>query len=109
EGTDPRRWTPPATVAHRPAPVSVLGLRMRVSAADRARVQWEEILQATRAEETPTRLVYSWPESPMTITIDVDPTGAEGPVAVELATTRSLVLPPGPVADLGGTFRLTHP
>ena len=43
-GTDEHRWTPRATVANPPAPVSVLGLRMRVSDADRARVQWEEIL-----------------------------------------------------------------
>jgi hypothetical protein len=92
-----------------PAPVSVLGLRMRVSAVERARMQWEEILHGTRAEETPDRLVYAWPDSPMTITIDVDPTGAEGPLAIELATTRPLALPPGPVPDLGATFRLAQP
>jgi methylmalonyl-CoA/ethylmalonyl-CoA epimerase len=108
-GTEPRRWTPPATVAHPPAPVTVLGLRMRVSDAERARGQWEGILQGTRAEETAARLVYRWPDSAMVLTIDVDPSGAEGPVAIELASRRRLVLPDGPVRDLGTTFRLAQP
>jgi catechol 2,3-dioxygenase-like lactoylglutathione lyase family enzyme len=109
EGTGPRRWRPPATVANPPAPVSVLGLRMRVSDLERARVQWEGILQGTATEIAASRLVYRWPDSPMAITIDVDPSGAEGPVAIELASARGLVLPAVPVADLGTTFRLIRP
>ena len=109
EGTEPRRWRPPATVANPPAPVSVLGLRMRVSDPDRARTQWEGILHGTAIEIAASRLVYRWPDSPMAITIDVDPSGAEGPVAIELASARGLVLPAGPVADLGTTFRLIQP
>jgi hypothetical protein len=44
----------------------------------------------------------------MTVTIDVDPTGSEGPVAIEVATRRLLALPPGPVPDLGATSRVVH-
>jgi hypothetical protein len=109
EGTEPRSWTPPATVAHPPAPVTVLGLRMRVSDAERARVQWEEILHARCVARTDARVVYRWPESPMALTIDIDPSGAEGPVAIELAATRPLDVPPGPVPELGATFRLPQP
>ena len=109
EGTEPRRWTPPATVARPPAPVTVVGLRMRVSDADRARIQWTEILHGTCAPHSERRLVYRWPESPMVLTIDVDPTGPEGPIAIELHTTRSLALPAGPVPGLGTTFRLVQP
>ena len=108
-GTEPTRWKPPATVAHPPAPVTVVGLRMRVSDAERARAQWEGILHGTCAERAERRLVYRWPDSPMVLTIDVDPTAAEGPVAIELATTRALELPPGPVAGLGTTFRPAQP
>jgi catechol 2,3-dioxygenase-like lactoylglutathione lyase family enzyme len=108
-GTEPRRWKPPATVANPPAPVTVLGLRMRVSDADRARMQWEGILQGTPTAHGDSRLVYRWPDSPMTLTIDVDRSAAEGPVAIELATARRLVLPDRPVADLETTFRLIQP
>jgi len=119
-GTDPRRWRPPATVANPPAPVTVRGLRMRVGDAERARVQWGEILQGTCVSRSADQrdldrdgaspsVVYRWPDSPMVITVDVDPTGAEGPVAIELASPRRLVLPDGPVRDLGTTFRFAGP
>ena len=119
-GTDPRRWRPPATVANPPAPVTVRGLRMRVGDAEHARVQWGEILQGTCVSRSADQrdldhdgaspsVVYRWPDSPMVITVDVDPTGAEGPVAIELASPRRLVLPDGPVRDLGTTFRFAGP
>jgi hypothetical protein len=108
-GSDPMDWTPPASVAHPPPPVSVIGLRMRVSDPERARLQWEEILQGTCATRSATRLVYRWPDSPMVLRIDVDPSASEGPVAVELAATRHLDLPAGPVPALGTTFRLADP
>jgi len=108
-GTDAGRWRPPATVANPPAPVTVIGVRMRVSDAGRARAQWQEILHGMCVEESETRLVYRWPESPMALTIDVDPSGSEGPLAIELATSRALTLPPGPVPGLGTTFRIARP
>jgi methylmalonyl-CoA/ethylmalonyl-CoA epimerase len=102
---EPRRWTPPATIDDPPPAVNVVGLRMRVSAADRARRQWEEILQGTCATRSDSRLVYCWPDSPMVLTVDVDPSGSEGPLFVEIAATRPVALPDGPVPELGTAFR----
>jgi catechol 2,3-dioxygenase-like lactoylglutathione lyase family enzyme len=107
-GTEPHRWTPPATVENPPSPVTVVGLRMRVSAADRAREQWEGILQATRVSGDDASIVYGWPESPMILTVDVDPSGSEGPIAIELRSSRPLALPRGAVPELGTTFRLVE-
>jgi methylmalonyl-CoA/ethylmalonyl-CoA epimerase len=108
-GSDPTRWTPPAIVTDPPPPVSVIGLRMRVSDPARARLQWEEILQGTCASRSASALVYRWPASPMVLTIDVDPSASEGPVAVEIEARRRVPLPAGPVPALGTTFRLVRP
>ncbi|HYE92127.1 MAG TPA: VOC family protein [Terriglobales bacterium] len=105
---EPRHWTPPATVENPPPAVSVLGLRMRVSDPERARLQWEEILHGTCASRDPKRLVYVWPNSPMVLTIAVDPNGSEGPLSVELAADRPVTLPPGPVPALGTSFRVAQ-
>jgi methylmalonyl-CoA/ethylmalonyl-CoA epimerase len=83
-GSDAIPWTPPAAIATPPPPARVIGLRMRVSDPERARVQWEEILHGRCAAPAATPLVYRWPGSPMVLTIDVDPGASEGPVAVEL-------------------------
>jgi methylmalonyl-CoA/ethylmalonyl-CoA epimerase len=106
EGMGPSRWKPPATVANPPAPVTVVGLRMRASAAERAREQWEEILDGTCTSSDERTLVCRWPTSSMVLTIDVDPSGSEGPVTIELRSSRSLALPSGPVRELGTTFQL---
>ena len=105
---EPRRWRPPATIDHPPPPVNVLGLRMRVSAAERARVQWEAILGGTCASRPDARLVYCWPDSPMVLTIDVDPSGSEGPLGIDIAAARPVAVPDGPVAELGTVFRLAQ-
>jgi methylmalonyl-CoA/ethylmalonyl-CoA epimerase len=109
ESNDPQAWTPPATVANPPPPVTVVGLRMRASDAERARVQWEEILQGRRVIRTATRVVYRWPDSPMSLFVDLDRNADDGPVTIELAATRPLELPPGPVPELGATFRFSQP
>ena len=104
--SDPRAWTPPATVENPPAPVTVLGLRMRVSDPERARVQWEGILHGTCAARDQKQLLYCWPDSPMVLRIDIDPSGSEGPLFIELAAARPVTLPAGPVPVLGTSFRL---
>jgi hypothetical protein len=88
--------------------VTVVGLHMRVSDRERARGQWEGILHGT-CEERDGGLVCRWHHSPMVLRIDVDPSREEGPIAIELATSRALTLPRGPVPDLGTTFRLIQP
>jgi hypothetical protein len=45
----------------------------------------------------------------MVLTIDVDPSGSEGPVAIELTSSRPVALPAGPVRELGTAFRLIQP
>jgi hypothetical protein len=35
-------------------------------------------------------LVVRWPDSPMRIFVDVDPTAAEGPLAIDLTSPRGL-------------------
>jgi len=104
-GTEPSGWKPPAAFRNPPPPVTVVGLRMRVSAAERAREQWEGILQGECASRDERRLVYRWPDSPMALAIDIDPSASEGPIAIELASSRSVALPAGPVRELGTTFR----
>jgi methylmalonyl-CoA/ethylmalonyl-CoA epimerase len=119
-GTEPGGWKPPATFRNPPPPVTVVGLRMRVSAADRAREQWEGILQGECAARAAHRLdvdldgrkpsiVFRWPDSSMVLTIDIDPSASEGPVAIEIASSRSVAMPAGPVRELGTIFRLISP
>jgi hypothetical protein len=108
EGTELSAWKPPATIENPPPPVTVVGLRLRVSAADRAREQWEGILRGECVSRDERKLVYGWPDSPMVLTIDIDPSASEGPVAIELRSPRALRLPPGPVRELGTTFRLVQ-
>jgi hypothetical protein len=45
----------------------------------------------------------------MVLTIDVDPSASKGPVAIELASSRCVAMPAGPVRELGTTFRLISP
>src|SRR2546423_13414061 len=106
-GMEPSGWQPPAIIAHPPPPVTVVGLRMRVSAVERAREQWEGILHGELASRDP--LVFRWPESPVILTVDVDPSGSEGPIAIELVSLRPLALPAGPVSQLGTTLRPIQP
>jgi methylmalonyl-CoA/ethylmalonyl-CoA epimerase len=89
-----------------PPPVSVLGLRMRAVSRDRARRQWEEILMAESEVGPAGDLIFRWPGSPMYLAVDIDPTGLEGPVRIELASERSLALPRGAHANLGVEFTL---
>ncbi len=73
-----------------PPPVRILGLRMRAHSRERALVQWRDILQGEMAARPEGGLAFRWPDSPMRILVDVDPTGAEGPLAIELASPRAL-------------------
>ena len=106
EGIEANRWRPPATIENPPPAVTVIGLRMRVSAAERAHAQWAGILQGSCAERDGT-MVWHWPGSPMVIRVDVDPSQGEGPVVIEIAASRPVSLPEGPVPGLGASFRLT--
>jgi methylmalonyl-CoA/ethylmalonyl-CoA epimerase len=73
-----------------PSSVRVVGLRMRVRSNERALTQWGDILQANVLDGSGGGLTFCWPDSPMRILVNVDPTAAEGPLAIELASERAL-------------------
>ena len=80
----------PLGLAAPPPPVRILGLRLRAHAATRALTQWRGLLGG-RVEATEAGgLVFRWPDSPMWLAVDVDPTGVEGPIALELASDRTV-------------------
>jgi methylmalonyl-CoA/ethylmalonyl-CoA epimerase len=73
-----------------PPSVRILGLRMRAHSSERAITQWRDILGAEVEGGPAAGLSFRWPGSPMRILVDVDPTGAEGPLAIEVASARGL-------------------
>jgi methylmalonyl-CoA/ethylmalonyl-CoA epimerase len=86
-----RDWQPPPPPPDAATPVTVVGLRTRAHAVERANVQWHSLLTAERSEEHGT-LVYRWPGSPMRIAVEIDSEGAEGPSVIELASPRPLTV-----------------
>jgi methylmalonyl-CoA/ethylmalonyl-CoA epimerase len=70
--------------------VRVLGLRMRAHSRERALTQWRDVLQAEIEDGSGGGLTFRWPGSPMRILVDVEPTAAEGALAVELASEHRL-------------------
>jgi methylmalonyl-CoA/ethylmalonyl-CoA epimerase len=74
----------PAGPPDAPRPVRIVGLRMRARSPERALVQWRDLLEG-RVDETPEGgLTFHWPRSPMRIAVELDPTGAEGPIGIDL-------------------------
>ena len=105
-GDDGGPGDPPPGVPDAPAPVTVLGLRMRAHSRERADRQWVGILRGVAEETGGGEVTYRWPGSPMRLVVELDSRGDEGPVAVELESTRALGLPAGAYLGLGVTFRL---
>ena len=81
-------WTaawPYPRPAPRAQPAKVLGLRVRARSADRARAQWERLLGGRPASGTDgAPMAFSWPDSPLRISVEVSQYGPEGPVAIEV-------------------------
>ena len=73
-----------------PPAVRISGLRMRVQSRERALTQWRDILEAQVEEQSSGGLTFHWPGSPMRMVVDVDPTAAEGPLAIEVVSERRL-------------------
>ena len=100
------KWrTAPPGPANPPPPVRLLGLRMRARSEARAERQWSTLLRGTAVHEG-AGLVYRWPQSPLRIAVDIDPTGDEGPLRIELASARPLPPLDEASAALGGVFAL---
>lgn len=86
---DPARSIPPG-LPDPPSPVRILGLRLHAHSADRALTQWRDLLDG-RVEATGAGgLIFRWADSPMRLAVDVDATGVEGPIALELASDRTV-------------------
>jgi hypothetical protein len=75
-----------------PPPVTVVGLRLRAHSRERARSQWEAVLQGEASTGEDGALVYRWPGSPMRIAVEIDPDNDEGPVGIEVASERPVEL-----------------
>ncbi len=101
---NPRRWQPPPGPDNPPPPVTILGLRMRARSVERARIQWELVLQGDRTDGAAGELIYCWPGSPMRLVIEVDPARDERPVCIDCASRREIRLPAGPHPLLGAVF-----
>ena len=104
DGPQPR-WQPPPGPPDPPAPVTIVGLRLRAHSRERARRQWETVLEGHPSEGPEGELIYRWPDSPMRLAVEIDPSRDEGPVAIELASDRAFALPDGPHPALGTVFR----
>lgn len=98
-------WQPPPGPPDPPAPVAIVGLRLRAHSRERARRQWETVLEGRPSEGPEGELIYRWPDSPMRLAIEIDPTRDEGPVAIDLVSDRAIALPDGPHPALGTVFR----
>ena len=88
-GPDPALAIPPG-LADPPSPVRILGLRLRAHSATRALTQWRDLLDGRVEAPEAGGIVFRWPDSPMWLAVDVDPTGVEGPIALELASDRTV-------------------
>jgi methylmalonyl-CoA/ethylmalonyl-CoA epimerase len=93
----------PATAKAPAAAASVLGPRLVAPSAGAARRQWGELLGGGESHAAGA-LVFGWPDSPLTITVDVDASAEPGPRCIELRAPRALALPPGEVPLLGTRF-----
>src|SRR3990172_8893029 len=88
----PQRRRPPGEENPPPA-VTILGLRTRARSTERARSQWELVLQAERVEQSQSELTYRWPGSPMSVVVEIDPSKEEGPICIEFESDRPIALP----------------
>jgi hypothetical protein len=78
---------------------------MRVQSRERAVTQWGTVLQGKMADGPRGSLVFRWPGSFMRLAVEIDPVQNEGPIAIELASPRTLTLPEGPHPVLGAVFK----
>ncbi len=101
---EPRPWVAPPGPTNPPPPVTVLGLRMRAHSPERARVQWESVLEGEASPGPVGELVFRWPASPMRLVVVIDPSLDEGPIAIELGSRRAVSLPEGSLPLLGTAF-----
>ena len=106
-GTAPRSELP-AGPPDPPPPATIVGLRLSARSRERARAQWEGVLQGEPAEASDGTLIYRWPGSPLRIAVEIDAARDEGPLAIEVASERPLALPHAKHPVLGAVFSLAR-
>ncbi|MBM4385626.1 MAG: VOC family protein [Deltaproteobacteria bacterium] len=92
---------PDATEA--PGAACVSGPRLTSTSAELARRQWGELMGGNE-RRSGSALVFAWPDSPLTITVDMDASEEPGPRCIEVTAPRALALPVGPAPKLGTRF-----
>ena len=92
-----------AEAAPRASAARVIGPRLIAKSAEAARRQWSQLLGGHETQSG-SALVFSWPESPLTITVDIDPNAEPGPRCIEVSAPWALALPAGTVPKLGTRF-----
>ncbi len=97
DGFDPADAKPHAGAAR------ILGPRLVATSAAAARRQWAELMGGAETRHGDA-LVFSWPDSPLTITVDVDAAAEPGPRCIEVEAPRALALPTGDAPKLGTRF-----
>jgi methylmalonyl-CoA/ethylmalonyl-CoA epimerase len=81
----------------------VRGVRLSARSVEAARRQWGELLGGT-GWISGDSLVFRWPESALTVCVDIDPEREEGPVQIEVSAARNLALPDGMHPAFGTRF-----
>jgi methylmalonyl-CoA/ethylmalonyl-CoA epimerase len=93
----------PADAKPNPRAAAVVGPRLVAPSAEAARRQWAELLGASESRSGDT-LMFAWPESPLSISVELDSNAEPGPRHIELRAARALALPAGTVPKLGTRF-----
>jgi methylmalonyl-CoA/ethylmalonyl-CoA epimerase len=93
----------PANGTPLPHAARAIGPRLVAPSETAARRQWEQLLGGRVTHDGDT-LAFSWPRSPLRITVDVDANAEPGPRCIEVAAPRPLALPGGAVPKLGTRF-----
>jgi len=110
EAAPPPAGEPPAEVppgvTDPPAPVRLLGLRLRARTHERAIGQWRGLLGGAVEGGAASELIFRWPDSPLRLAVELDGAGDEGPIALEIASDRAVAGLEAASARLG--IRLTQ-
>ena len=93
----------PADARPRADAASVIGPRLVAPSAAAARRQWSELLGGSELGSGDA-LAFGWPDSPLTIAVDIDAGAEPGPRCIEVRAQRALALPEREVPKLGARF-----
>ena len=96
-------WAFPAAPTPHPQPAGLEGLRLVAPDEKAARRQWQEVLGAECRSDA-AGLEFHWSDSPMRLSVEIDPVRPAGPLRIELSASRTLALPEREHPILGACF-----